>query len=138
MKSAYELSHVKSVSAYAVTMPSGDGVEIVGKIVANWSDNPDGSVCTCTVSVWSGPLAGLPKATDRAGGYGYCKLSAALCHAIRRGMDAAKSDPYVTDAQRAELAEINPPTFDGCGMSEHESAAGGWFASLGYGLIQIV
>ena len=74
MKTAYDLSHVKSVTAVALTFEGA----YAGRIVANWSDNPMGSVCTATVSIWAGPFKDLPKKTAKAGGYGYDKLSQAL------------------------------------------------------------
>lgn len=73
-RTAYDMAHVKSVSAWALHLEG----KPAGKIVANWSDNPAGSVCTATVSIWIGPLAELPKSTESAGGYGYHKLSACL------------------------------------------------------------
>lgn len=80
MKSAFECSHVKSVKAYAIMFKG----ENAGRIVANYSDNPNGSVCTCTVHFWLGPLKDKPGTTGRAGGYGYDKLSAAFEDAINR------------------------------------------------------
>jgi len=74
MKSAYDLSHVKSVTAVALMFEG----QHAGRIVANWSDNPMGSVCTVTVGIWLGPLKDMPKKTERAGGYGYDKLASAL------------------------------------------------------------
>lgn len=70
-RTAYDLAHVKSVTAVALTF---DGKQ-AGKIVANWSD---GGTVTTTVSVWDGPLKELPKSTTTASGYGYNKLDACL------------------------------------------------------------
>lgn len=80
MKSAYELKHVSSVRAWALLH---DGKE-AGRVVANFSDNPAGSVCTCTVNIWAGKFKDLPSMTGKAGGYGYCKFSAAFADAFWR------------------------------------------------------
>ncbi len=89
-RTAYDLSHVKSVTAVALMF---DGKQ-AGKIVANWSDNPAGSVCTATVSVWAGPLSDLPKSTESAGGYGYDKLSSCLSRIFDGCPDAGRSSCY--------------------------------------------
>jgi hypothetical protein len=84
MRTAYDLSHVKSVKAWGLLYKG----KMAGRMVANYSDNPMGSVCTATVSVWAGPLkpqelyAG--KGTGTAGGGGYDKLSAAVYEAIEK------------------------------------------------------
>ncbi len=79
-RSAFDCKHVKSVSCWALLWRG----ELAGKIVADWSDNPAGSVCTCTVVIYAGPLAELEKATGNAGGSGYDKLSAAFVSAMGR------------------------------------------------------
>ena len=79
MKSAYEMKHTQSVTAIALFY-EGD---YAGKIVANWSDNPAGSVCTATMGVWKGPLSYM-SGTGKAGGGGYDKLSAAIADALMR------------------------------------------------------
>jgi hypothetical protein len=66
---------VKSVSAYAIV--DAETREHVGNIVANWSDNPEGSVCTATVAFF-----GQDASHGTAGGGGYCKLSAAISDAV--------------------------------------------------------
>lgn len=94
----------------------------MGKIIANWSDNPNGSVCTAQVFLHidsdkivpkqrSVDLMGTPTLLDcpligKAGGGGYDKLSAAICYALREN-----------------TLELPPCTFDGCGMS----AVSAWF-----------
>jgi len=80
MKSAFEMPHVKSVKAWAVTFNG----EMAGRIVANYSDNPNGSVCTATVGFWDGPFKNTSAATGRAGGYGYDKFSAAVSYALKK------------------------------------------------------
>jgi len=85
-KSVYDCKHVRSVKAWAITF----GGEFAGRVVANYSDNPMGAVVTVGVAVWLGPL----KHTDgpmlgKAGGYGYCKFSAAFDAAIRKPAEAS-------------------------------------------------
>ena len=80
MKSAFEMNNVKSVRAWAVTFNG----EMSGRIVANYSDNPNGSVCTATVGFWGGPLKDTNASTGRAGGYGYDKFSAAVSSALNK------------------------------------------------------
>jgi len=77
-RSAFDLSHVKSVKAAAILK---DGKQ-VGRVVANFSDNPAGSVCTCTVVLWDGNRE-RTSSTGRAGGYGYDKYSSAAYQAMR-------------------------------------------------------
>lgn len=85
-RSAFDCSHVKSVHAWALVHPDSDmGGQSAGRIVANFSDNPNGAVCTATVHVWRGPLKELPATTGTAGGYGYDKFSAAVSDALTRG-----------------------------------------------------
>ena len=45
MKNIHDFKHVKSVTAIAL-LKNG---KPAGKIIANWSDNPAGSVCTACV-----------------------------------------------------------------------------------------
>lgn len=97
MKNVFDLKHVKSVTAIALLKK---GVP-VGKIIANWSDNPAGSVCTAQVCLWDDEIS--PQITQRhfktafldamlpvvmigkAGGYVYDKLSSAISQALRIG-----------------------------------------------------
>lgn len=81
MKNIFDFSHVKGVRAWAL-MHKG---KQAGKIVANFSDNPAGSVCTAQVIFWTGPLANNGPISDlkgpalgKAGGYGYDKFSTAV------------------------------------------------------------
>ncbi len=80
MKSAYDQIHVKSVKAWALLFNG----EMAGRIVANYSNNPNGSVCTATVGCWNGPLKDTDASTGRAGGYGYDKFSAAVSSALNK------------------------------------------------------
>lgn len=83
MRSAYDLKHVKSTTAWALLFQG----EEAGRVVANWSDNPAGSVCTATLSIWKGPLAYHSDGhlTASARGYGYDKLSQAVYYALKAG-----------------------------------------------------
>jgi hypothetical protein len=112
----FDLKHVKSVSAVAILYEG----KPAGKIIANWSDNSNGSVCTAMVSIWLGPLGDMPRAVGRAGGYGYDKLSAAINEAISK---VISEDP-----------DKIAPKFDGCGMS----AVRKWFEQFGYELFEII
>ncbi len=89
MRTAFDCKHVKSVHAWALLHPDAPNGRGAGRIVADFSDNPAGAVCTATVCVWAGPLAEMPASTGRAGGYGYCKFSAAVDEALcKAGQDA--------------------------------------------------
>ncbi len=87
MKEAYDYKHVQGVNAWAIVHEGS----LAGRLVANWSDNPAGRVCTVTLTFWAGPMHCLPRMTGNAGGGGYCKLSAAYHDAFHRE-DIHKSD----------------------------------------------
>ena len=94
MKHARDMKHTKSVSVVALTYKGKEA----GSIISNWSDNPNGSVCTTTVTIFNGPLRiertetidlmGKDHTltsnwnTSKAGGYGYCKFSQSVGEAI--------------------------------------------------------
>ncbi len=96
MKNIYDYKHVKSVAAISLVFNGKQA----GKIIANWSDNPNGSVCTACVMIWDGPLRiertekvelmgkieeiTTNSCTKKAGGYGYCKFSQAVGEAINQ------------------------------------------------------
>lgn len=90
MKNIFDYTHVKSVRAWVLIYKG----EQAGKIVANFSDNPMGSVCTAQVIVWTGPLsksfedsdpgANYVPALGKAGGYGYDKFSAAVSDSLKK------------------------------------------------------
>jgi hypothetical protein len=75
---------VKNVTAKAILFNGYPA----GRLIANWSDNPSGSVCSVAVIIWSGPLATIKNEKTgksfsginigKAGGYGYDKLSSAV------------------------------------------------------------
>ena len=82
MKSIYDYKHVAGTKAIALLR---DG-KMVGKIIANFSDNPAGSVCTASVILY-----GRESGIGRAGGYGYDKFSSAVAGALRSmGLLAAR------------------------------------------------
>ena len=112
----FDMKHVKSVSA-DVLIYNG---QYAGRIVANWSDNPNGSVCTAVIHVFIGPLEDIPVTTGKAGGYGYDKLSSAVHEALAKviGPDSG----------------IELPNFGGAGMS----CVREWFAKHGYELYSVI
>lgn len=94
MKNIFDCKHVKHVKAVAL-LKNG---EMVGRIVANWSDNPAGSVCAAQVMLWDWEVKKkrtvmlMDKPTElsaimigRAGGYGYDKFSSAVYQALKAG-----------------------------------------------------
>ena len=80
MKSAFECKFVKHVTAWALLFNG----EEAGKVVANHSDNPNGSVCTLDLIVHLGPLKSDERTTASAHGFGYNKFHAALETALSR------------------------------------------------------
>lgn len=84
MKTIKNFKHVEGTTAKALIYEG----KPAGRIIANWSDNPNGSVCNASVIVWAGPLKDKkhPKTyrsfdygnIGKAGGYGYDKLSQAV------------------------------------------------------------
>lgn len=96
-KNIFDYSHVKQVSCFVLS--DKETKEITGKIIANWSDNPNGSVCTAQVILFNNRKYGLEEkesktrdgdyrpelAIDKAGGCGYDKLSAAIWYAMKKG-----------------------------------------------------
>lgn len=102
MKNIFDYAHVKSVTAYVLMDKKK---EIAGKIIANFSDNPNGSVCTAQVIIHKLPKTIVPKVKrydseflkdktfdapfiGKAGGYGYDKFSSAVADAMRRNTTA--------------------------------------------------
>lgn len=83
-KRIFDYKHVAGVTAIALLK---DGKE-AGKIIANWSDNPSGSVCTAQVFLYGQEWRTKPIDAcmiGKAGGYGYDKLSQAIYCALRVG-----------------------------------------------------
>ena len=124
-RTAFDCPHVQSVAVFALIHPDLPG-KIAGRIVANYSDNPNGSVCTATVHIFAGPLAIIPTCTGRAGGYGYDKLSSAVCSALHKAI----TEGIASDGPTEALRTLPHPTFNGAGMS----GAREWFEPYGYTL----
>lgn len=111
IRNVFDLKHVQGVRAWAL-MHKG---KMAGKIVANFSDNPAGSVCTAQVIFWTGPLADNSEAGARkgpalgkAGGYGYDKFSAAVEQSlIKQGIDPKVSMGGVGDSAVKTFLEKN-------------------------------
>lgn len=131
MGTAYDLAHVKSVSVFVLLHPEHAG--IAGKIVANHSDNPNGSVCTATTHVFGGPLRVLPGITGKAGGYGYDKLSSAVASSIN-AIRKAKSIEYRTEADMERVRALADARFGGVG----DSGIAEWFKQYGYRLERVI
>lgn len=128
-RSAFDLNHVKSVSVFVLL----HGGEYAGRIVANWSDNPAGSVCTATVHVWKGPLGELPSSTGTAGGCGYCKLSTAIGDALLRAEYPLSPRNYLSSSDDPQKKQS-----PGCMMGVGESAVVGYFSAFGYACHRVV
>jgi hypothetical protein len=126
-RNAFDCSHVKSVNVWALTHPDHPG-RTVGRIIANWSDNPMGSVVTATVHVFQGPLKFIPSTTGQAGGGGYCKLSAAISDGINRARESADYISHLSADEVTKLKELPSTGFGGGG----HSAVAKWFAQWGY------
>jgi hypothetical protein len=74
-----------------------------GKLIANWSNNRAGTVCSASVYIYSGPLDLKDQTGDfkldfgtvgKAGGYGYDKLSQAVYQCFEKaGIETKKVRP---------------------------------------------
>lgn len=85
-KSIFDYKHVKGTTA--ICLLNTKTKKPCGRIIANWSNNPNGSVCTVAVTLNRyAPTArneqDFVNAQGKAGGYGYDKLSAAIEQALR-------------------------------------------------------
>lgn len=99
MKYVNELKHPKGTTAWALLWEG----KPAGKLVANWSDNPSGAVCSASIYIFSGPLdlktqTGSTKLDygniGKAGGYGYDKLSQAVWQCLNNaGIESKKVKP---------------------------------------------
>lgn len=122
---AFDCQNVKSVRAWGLLFPDAGVLKQAGRLVANYSDNPAGAVCTASIVAWGGPLADMygartydPRnATGRAGGGGYCKFSAAVEDAHHRG-----------SGERPSI-ELH---------GRGEGAVREWLDSLGYTVIEVI
>ena len=86
-KSIFDYKHVKNTTAVCL-LNKKTGC-YCGRIIANWSDNPNGSVCTANIQLFiNAPTArskeDFVNVQGKAGGYGYDKLSAAIDQALRK------------------------------------------------------
>lgn len=152
-RSAWDCPHVQSVKAWALVLtprtingePQEDRSDLgrmAGRIVANYSDNPNGAVCTVTLHFFAGPLAIMPTTTGTAGGGGYDKFSAAVADALDRayGLDADAHDhpgrfgtfpnglPYFHDDQKEAWKALQARKLDALSHKE-----GGWATMHGTG-----
>jgi hypothetical protein len=95
-----DYKHVSKVTAKALIYEG----KPAGRIIANWSDNPSGSVCSASVIVWGGSLGHLKNEktgvtfnyanVGKAGGYGYDKLSQAVWQCFENvGIETLKVKP---------------------------------------------
>jgi hypothetical protein len=135
-KNIFDYKHVKSVSVQLlIDIKTG---ERVGKIISNWSDNPAGSVCTSQIILCNAETYGLKRKSSpvegssyvnyqlligKAGGYGYDKLSSAICSAIHENC--------------TDWPEVNGKAglgFGGAGIG----AVREWFNHIGLELIEIL
>jgi hypothetical protein len=131
-RSAFEMAGPQRSGAWAV-MFNG---EAAGKIVWAFPKDGAGSVY-CTLSIYSGPLASLAKATGSAGGYGYCKRSGAFSDALERACKAEKPSYYnETKEQASERLAIwdAAPDLHGSG----EGAVQSFLESHGYTVISVL
>ena len=79
MKDARNMKGPKNTTAWAL-LKNG---QLAGRLVANWSDNPAGTVCTVWFALYSFGEGETICGTGSAGGYGYDKLSAATYRALK-------------------------------------------------------
>lgn len=131
MRTAYEFSHVKSVTAICLLK----GGEPVGSIVANWSDNPAGTVCTATIKIDSNVTGENLQGrylygTGKAGGYGYDKLSSAIYQAL-------KNTYYVEMDEVSRLVNIPHPIHTKIDVSPASGNQRQAFESLGVQYIEV-
>lgn len=119
-KTVKEMKHVAGTTAKALIY---DG-KPAGRIIANWSDNPSGTVCSASVIIWGGPLADAKNEKTgrsfdygnigKAGGYGYDKLSQAVWQCFQNvGIEtvAVKPGNGQTDQEFTQLGYV---VFDVC------------------------
>lgn len=118
-KSVFDMKHVKSVSAVCLLLNG----RVAGRIVANWSDNPAGTVCTVRIGIQAGPFSEMPVVQARAGGFGYDKFSTACATALLSVL-------HKNNTELRKLAE----KMDGAG----ESRVAAFFQSFGYDYVSII
>jgi hypothetical protein len=79
MKDARKMKGPQNTTAWAL-LKNG---HLAGRFVANWSDNPNGTVCTVWFALYGFDNNPTIIGKGRAGGYGYDKLSAATYQALK-------------------------------------------------------
>ena len=99
MKRVFEMQGPKSVTAWALLFEG----KPAGKVIANWSNNRGGTVCSASVYIYRGPLdlkeqKGKFKFdfgnVGKAGGYGYDKMSQAIWQCFNNaGIETKKVKP---------------------------------------------
>lgn len=118
MKSIFDFKHVNGTTAIAL-LDKKTGCSC-GRIIANWSDNPNGPVCTAQVMLYSNAPTARSKydfvnVRGIAGGYGYDKLSSAIAQALLK-------------------AELHNVIKVGEGSGNQQQA----FEEAGFGYIQVI
>jgi len=116
MKNIFDYKHVKSVRVYILQDKTTCGIR--GKIISNWSDNPNGSVCTTQIISYDHfesiiessdgrkcyPLLLENPSIGRAGGYGYDKESTALSETLmKQGFSARFAGAGIESKQCKEF-----------------------------------
>jgi hypothetical protein len=99
MKQVNDMSNCSGATAIALLFEG----KPAGRIIANWSNNPSGSVCSASVIIWEGPLKDCkgPKGKElnyanigKASGYGYDKLSQSVWQCLNNaGVQTLKVEP---------------------------------------------
>ena len=132
MKNIFDMKHVRGVKAIALLKKG----EMAGRIIANYSDNPAGSVCTVMVQIYGhkNGADGRNWATGTAGGGGYDKFSAAVSSALRSmGLlpDHDKTHAFTFEHKKVRLSG-KIPVYSGSG---NVRAA---FEAAGYAYIEAI
>lgn len=120
MKTIKEFKHVQNTTAKALIYEG----KPAGRIIANWSNNPAGSVCSASVIIWGGPLANIKNEKTgvefnyanigKAGGYGYDKLSQAVYQCFKNvGIETVAVKP-ANGRTDDEFTERGYVVFDIC------------------------
>lgn len=107
MKRVFEMDGPQHTTAWALLW---DG-KPAGKLIANWSKNRNGTVCSASVYIYNGPLD-MKQAPDipldfsnvgKAGGYGYDKLSQAVWQCLKNAGIAPKKVQPANGMTREEF-----------------------------------
>lgn len=118
MKRVHEMKGPKNTTTWALLYEG----KPAGKVIANWSDNPNGTVCSASVYIFKGPLIKQQKGEfkldfgtiGKAGGYGYDKLSQAVWQCFEKaGIKALKVRP-ANGETRAEFESWGYEVFEIC------------------------